>query len=62
MAIKVIKRGIPPQEKKYNVVCRQCYSELEFVKSDAKYVGNQREGDYLCLICPVCQDSITKEI
>lgn len=62
MAIKVIKRGIPPQEKKYNVVCRQCHSELEFVKSDAEYVYDQRDGDYLCLTCPVCRYRITKAI
>lgn len=56
--MKVIKRGMPPAEKPYHVECRSCRSEIEFTRMEAKFTPDQRDGDFLTITCPVCQDEI----
>ena len=47
---RVIKRGEPPQEYRYEYTCGTCKSVIEFDRSDVH--SDQREGDYVK--CPVC--------
>lgn len=61
MTIKVIRRGTPPAERKYKATCTHCGSELEWAHKDAQRVhaGDQREGPFTQITCPVCKHAIT---
>lgn len=54
MSIEVIERGTPPGEKPYKVTCTSCRSKLKFLRTDAKFTSDQRDGAYLTIRCPVC--------
>lgn len=56
--MRVIKRGTPPSDRPYLVECRTCKSEIEFLRIEAKFTPDQRDGDYLTIKCPVCHDEI----
>jgi ribosomal protein S27E len=57
--MEIIKRGVIPEERVYYAKCGYCESELRFRRSEAKYVSDQRDGDYLVVKCPVCSKSIS---
>jgi hypothetical protein len=57
MSIEVVIRGKPPAERSYTVTCR-CKSVLKFLRRDAKFTSDQREGDFLTISCPVCAESV----
>lgn len=59
MTIKVIKRGIPEEEKRYIVTCHNCKSELEVSKADGRTRSNQHAGDDWSCTCPVCLHVLT---
>jgi len=59
--MKIIKRGKLKVEV-YTQECIKCESILEFTRSDGKIVFDQRDGDYLEVICPVCEWSVTRNI
>lgn len=61
MTIKIIKRGVHPDEKVYHGVCRRCKTEIEFLAKDGKYMPayEQRDGPTIIVECPVCKHSIT---
>lgn len=61
MAIEVLKRGVTEDEKVYEAVCFSCKSHLRFKRSDAEYVSDQRDGDYLKINCPVCRGMVTEQ-
>lgn len=52
--MKVIKRGELPETKVYGGKCQRCSTEVEFVRGEAKYNSDQRDGDFLSIACPVC--------
>ena len=53
--MKIIKRGKKPEERVYRVTCEYCETVFEFVKKEAKYVSDERDGDALEVKCPVCK-------
>lgn len=55
MAIKVIRRGAPPAEKKMQGTCRHCQTEIECLKGDTQ--SNQRDPG-LWVKYPVCEAPI----
>lgn len=60
MVVKILKRGsahLTTPTK--HVTCRKCKSSLLVHKTDGKTVFDQRDGDYVEIECPVCQDRIT---
>jgi endogenous inhibitor of DNA gyrase (YacG/DUF329 family) len=61
MSIKVIKRGEKPADRKYNTTCNSCGSQVEWKKIDAKRVweGDQRDGPFTQIDCPVCGALLT---
>lgn len=59
MTIKIIKRGTPPEEVIYHGTCHRCGTEIEFQRKDAKFDGDQRDGWYLKVACPVCTGIIS---
>lgn len=52
--IKIIQKGQLPALKVYKVTCRYCTSVLEFTQQDGKIHYDQRDGDYIEILCPVC--------
>jgi len=57
--MEIIQRGQKPEEKPYRVTCRTCDTVFEFLRSEAKYVPDQRDGDYVEINCPVCHRPAT---
>ena len=55
--MKVVSRGILPENTNYTVTCRKCVSVLEFQKSDARIVNDRNDMCYV-LKCPVCSNEI----
>ena len=55
--MKVISRGIPPQNQTYTATCRDCLSVLEFQKNEARVVDDRNETIYV-ITCPVCSKEI----
>ena len=61
-AVKVISKGIPPEEKPIRLICDHCKSELEFLMKEAKIHYDQRDGNFFSIECPVCGFVITKAL
>lgn len=60
--IKIIKRGSLPEAKIYRGECRNCGTIVEFPRGAARYSPDQRDGDMLFVVCPVCNHNITAEV
>ena len=55
MAIEVVSVGNKqPENRVYRRSCGNCGSLLQFKRSDARYVNDQRDGDAVVIDCPVC--------
>ena len=56
--VKVIKRGTPPRERRFQPSCYKCYSVLEFTAAEANLMhikdGPMREEAWF-IKCPVCE-------
>lgn len=57
--VRVIKRGMKPEDKVYRGTCRHCSTEVEFKRSAARFHDDQRDGALLQVTCPVCRQQIT---
>lgn len=55
--MKVISRGVPPQNQTYTTTCRDCHSVLEFQKNEARVESDRNDICYV-LTCPVCRKEI----
>lgn len=60
--MKIIVRGKPPESKPMRMTCSHCATVVELLPSEARYVSDQRDGDYYSLKCPVCTREITKAV
>lgn len=58
MAIEVVERGEMPEDRPYEATCNNCRSKLRFLRGDAKFTPDQRDGDFLTVTCPVCKQSV----
>jgi uncharacterized protein with PIN domain len=56
--VEIISRGTPPEEKPHEATCRNCSTQIRFLRREAKYISDQRDGDYLEVTCPVCSRTI----
>lgn len=52
--MRVLERGDLPEHKVYQCRCTNCRSLYEFERREAKYVNDQRDGDFLETHCPNC--------
>lgn len=57
--MKIIREGRDPKTIPMLASCNHCKTQVEFLPIEAKYVSNQREGDYYQVDCPVCNHQIT---
>jgi hypothetical protein len=53
--MKIIKQGTPPEDRVYRGVCHRCKCEVEFKRSEAEFVPDQRDGSFLRVACPCCK-------
>lgn len=53
--MEIIVRGKLPEEDEYEATCYRCRTVFRFQRVEARYVSDQREGDYLSIACPVCK-------
>ncbi len=56
--MKIIERGIKPDDAVCKSRCMHCKTLVEFQRSEARYVSDQRDGDALVVACPVCEREI----
>jgi hypothetical protein len=62
--MEIIKQGQIPSEKEYTVSCSHCHTMFKFKQGEASYQGDQRDGDYLVVSCPLpgCGRTVTKAV
>lgn len=60
--MKIISRGVNPVTKPVQATCRNCNTVIEFSPFEAKYVNDQRDGDFYEIACPECAFKITKAV
>ena len=53
--MRILKVGVPPDEKKYEAECRHCHSVIEFSRKEAAYIV---ERQLLEITCPKCGQNI----
>ncbi len=59
--MKVIVRGVTPEEKKYQLICSVCKSVVEMLESEGKR-NSSYKGIHFEWTCPVCNRVINSEI
>jgi ribosomal protein S27E len=57
--VEVITRRTPPNDRVYEVTCTTCKSDLRFKRQEGELLRDQRDGDFLEIKCPVCEDRVT---
>jgi len=57
--VKILKEGILPGDKVYKSTCRHCDTVFEFQAKEANLVGDQRDGNYYSINCPLCENICT---
>lgn len=60
--MRVIRKGIPPEEMEHSIKCRKCTTVFAFLRREARRVEDQRDGDYLEIACPVCGEKATQAV
>ena len=60
--MQIIKRGQVPEEKELEATCLRCTTVIRFRAGEAKYVDDQRDGDFYQIECPVCKSLITRYV
>jgi len=60
--MRIIKEGQKPEDKLYTLTCRKCKCEFEFKQIEAKINYDQRDGNFLSIRCPCCNEQCTKAI
>lgn len=56
--MKIIKRGMLPEDRYYQGLCNHCTTVVEFKFSEAEPIYDQRDGNSLKVDCPVCERPI----
>lgn len=57
--MRIVRQGRVPAKKEYRVGCDNCDTVFIFEEGEARYVSDQRDGDYLEIKCPTCKESVT---
>lgn len=52
--MKIIKQGIPAEEKKHRGQCSRCETQVEFYRKEGTVTYDQRDGNFVTVKCPVC--------
>jgi hypothetical protein len=52
--MKIISRGVPQKEKEAEWSCDDCRSRISSKQEEGKTTYDQRDGNFVTFICPVC--------
>ena len=52
--MRIIEKGVSPDDKTYRERCGYCKTLFEFDRKEAKFTSDQRDGDFLTVMCPTC--------
>ena len=55
--MKIIHRGTIPGERVYKSTCTNCKTVCEYLLKEATIVYDQRDGNYVTIACPVCDQT-----
>jgi RNase P subunit RPR2 len=56
--MKIIKHGVKPSDRKREINCTKCESIIEVQRSEGTLTYDQRDGDFITFVCPVCGNKI----
>jgi RNase P subunit RPR2 len=56
--MRVVVKGQRPEDRVYRGSCKHCHTTVEFIRIEARYVSDQRDGDALVVTCPTCDQEI----
>lgn len=56
--MKIIKRGILPDEKDFRGTCSVCGTIAEAKQKELKVRSDQRDGDTASATCPICKNTM----
>lgn len=54
--MKIIKRGRSVRERSTEWNCQACNSTIEAKRSEGEFFSDQRDGDAIIFVCPVCDE------
>jgi hypothetical protein len=57
--MKIIRQGADPKQTPLRGECTRCRTVIEFHPTEAKFVPDQRDGDFYQIACPTCSATIT---
>jgi uncharacterized C2H2 Zn-finger protein len=60
--MKIISHGVLPEETLYRHSCNYCGAVFEYLKKEAKYIFDQRDGDSLKISCPTCERACYNDV
>ena len=55
-------QGKKPEDRVYTDQCNNCVTVFEYQRKEAKFVPDQRDGDFLSIDCPVCGHNVTRNV
>lgn len=55
--MKIIKSGNTKKPKEVKCTCQRCECKFSFTEKEAKFVSDQRDGNYYAVKCPECKTS-----
>lgn len=58
--VEIIRQGQIPEEQVFEATCTNCKTHFRFKRKEAKYVSDQRDGDFLEIPCPLCSKTVYK--
>lgn len=53
--MRITRMGRLPEDKEYSFVCAKCDTIAEAKKSEGRLVYDNRDGNALVFICPLCK-------
>jgi RNase P subunit RPR2 len=53
--MKILRSSKGKKEKQVTTECRKCDCKFRFAASEAKFVGDRRDGDAYVVRCPECK-------
>ena len=56
--MEILKKGQIPGDKIHEGSCHLCETRVRFKQSEGKVTYDQRDGNFVTVICPICNGPI----
>lgn len=60
--MEIVRQGADPVKQHIEGECTRCRTVIKFLPVEARYVPDQRDGDFYSIQCPVCPNMITAQV